>query len=255
MALQNSAVSHGADARVQEMAAKLRGASIPQNAILSIAHGVGQNTGGLDEDFLATQVLEIGDKHTQRVRGAKAERDAALADRADKVAGVEFNTRSAYFAALRSEAEYKLASGALETAKAFLNTAQIQFQAGDVPRSNVLRGQIELARAEQGLAAAESDRGTKFSSLKSLVGGGTAHPYGPSWFRRHCCLAPGFEGFRGEASPRHSQRRAHSRCAEGRSAKRAIPKPARPIHRRSPLHHRSVDWRQFFASGHYVSSI
>src|SRR5437762_1698061 len=82
-------------------------------------------------------------------RGAKAERDAAVADRADKVVDVEFNARNAYFAALRSDAEYKLASGALDNARAFLNTAHLRFEAGDIPRAEVLRSQVELSRAEQ----------------------------------------------------------------------------------------------------------
>jgi outer membrane protein TolC len=170
MALANNPAPRGADARVREAESKLRGASAPQNPILNIAHGAGKDTGGLDEDILATQVFELGDKWRHRVRGAKAERDAAIAERADKRTDLEFNVRSAYYAAARSDAEYKLAAAALETARAFLKAAETQFQAGDVPKSNVLRSQIELSRAEQGLASADTEMANRFASLKSLIG-------------------------------------------------------------------------------------
>src|SRR5438876_11524479 len=68
MAQNNNPARRAANARTQEAAAKLRGASAPPNPTISIAHGVGQNTGGLDEDYLVSQLLDIGAKRKQRIR-------------------------------------------------------------------------------------------------------------------------------------------------------------------------------------------
>src|ERR1051326_8272696 len=120
MAIANSAVTKGADARALAAAAKFRGSAVPLSPTVSIAHGAGRDTGGLDEDILVTQIFQIGPRFGQRLSEARAERDAALAERAAKAAELEFNVRSAYYAAARTESELTLATNALENARTFL---------------------------------------------------------------------------------------------------------------------------------------
>lgn len=170
LAQTHSPLSQGADARVVGADARLRGAGALPNPSLSLGTHVGKDTGGLDEDILLTQTVELGDKRRQRVRAARAERDAALAERTGTTSDLVFNTQSAYYEALRIDAERQQAMDALATAQAFVKTAETQFQAGDVARSNVVRSQIELARAEQALAAANTERANRYATLKSLTG-------------------------------------------------------------------------------------
>jgi len=119
---------------------------------------------------LLTQTYELGDKRRQRVRAARAERQAAVADRADIGTNVQLATETAYFEALRADAESQLAQASLDSAKAFQKAAELQFTAGDVARSNVVRSGIEVTRAEQALDAAQTDRENRYATLRSLVG-------------------------------------------------------------------------------------
>lgn len=160
----------GADARLAGAVAKAKGAGALASPTISLAQGFGKDTGGLDEDVLVTQTIEFGDKRTQRVRAANAEKDAAKSLRRDTLTDLSFTVESAYFDALRSEQDRRLASETLASAQRIERTAQTQFQAGDVPRSNVIRSGIEIARAEQALAAAQADRDNRYASLRSLTG-------------------------------------------------------------------------------------
>lgn len=165
-----SPLGRGAVARVTGANARLQGAGALQSPTLSLAHGAGQNTGGLDEDVLLTQIIELGDKRRQRVYSARAERDSALAERAGTQNDLAFGAQSAYFEALRADAERQLAADTLANTQAFAKAADTQFQAGDVPRSNVVRSRIELARAEQALNAADTERANRYAALRSLLG-------------------------------------------------------------------------------------
>ncbi len=162
-------LGRSANAKVAGANAKLDNAGSFANPTLSLAQPFGQNTGGLDEGVVITQTLELGDKMRQRVRASRGERDAALADRAGTLTDLTLTTQTAYYQALQTEAEYILAAKALANAQEFTKTAEIQFQAGDVARSNVVRSRIELTRAEQALLAIETERSNRYATLRSLL--------------------------------------------------------------------------------------
>src|SRR5581483_4428869 len=139
LALQHSPLAQGAEARARGAEAHLRGAGTLPNPALSLAQPFGKNTGGTDEDILLTQTVELGDKQRQRRRAARAEREAALAERAATTSDLVLTAQTAYYEALRADAERQLAEDALAAAQAFAQAAETQFQAGDVARSNALR--------------------------------------------------------------------------------------------------------------------
>jgi cobalt-zinc-cadmium efflux system outer membrane protein len=170
MAQARSPLTREAEARVSGATARLRGARALASPGLGVAHGWGRDTGGLDEDITLSQTIELGGKRGLRVQSAKAERDASASDRAATALDLVLSVRSAYYDALLSDEEYGLAADSLATARRFSEAAETQFQAGDVPRSNVLRTGIELTRAEQALAAAETERGNRYAALRSLLG-------------------------------------------------------------------------------------
>lgn len=170
LALSQGPVSREAAARGAAADAALSSSHALNNPSLSVAHGAGRNTGGLDEDILVTQTIELGGKRGARISQARAERDAAYADKAGTAADTSFAVKSAYYEALRTDDDYQLAMNALEVAQRFAGAAQTQYAAGDVPQSNVLRAEVEQSRAETDLASAETERRNQFATLRSLTG-------------------------------------------------------------------------------------
>lgn len=169
MAQSRSFTTQQYDARVVGAAARLTGAGRLLNPVLSIAGHVGQNTGGTDEDILLSESFELGDKRRQRVLAARAEREAVTLDRQAARNDLAFAVSSAYYEAQRSDAARQLALDALDNARKFAETAQLQFTAGDVARTQVVRSRIEQSRAEQALAAAQTERANRFATLRSLI--------------------------------------------------------------------------------------
>ena len=170
LALKTSQVAKAATAKLDAAGARVRGAKAFAAPIFTIAQPFGKNTGGLDEDLLITGTLELGDKRRQRIKSARSEFEALEFDRKQGSSDIAFATKSAYIESLRAEAERKLADETLKSAQEFVRVAELQFQAGDVARTNVIRGKIELNRAEQALKAAETDRDSRTAALKSLAG-------------------------------------------------------------------------------------
>ncbi|MBC8135297.1 MAG: TolC family protein [Fibrella sp.] len=160
-----------AQARLRGAAALASGAARQPNPNLALARPFGSsNTGGFGEDVIASQTLEPPDKIRYRTQAARATRDAATADRLGADVDIILSTKAAYFEALRADAEVEQASNLLAATRRFADAAQIQFDAGDAPRSNVVRSQIELSRAEQTLLAAQTDRDNRYATLRSLIG-------------------------------------------------------------------------------------
>jgi cobalt-zinc-cadmium efflux system outer membrane protein len=166
-------VSHVAaqfDARVASAAARASGARAIANPTASLGGHFGQNAGGTDEDVIVSQTIELGDKRRQRARAASAEQQAAAFDLAGAQNDLTYTVKAAYFEALRSDAGQQLARTALDNAAKVAQSAELQFTAGDVPRTQVTRSRIEQTRAAQALIAAETDRANRYATLRSLTG-------------------------------------------------------------------------------------
>ncbi len=159
-----------AQARIQAAQARLQAAGAFPGTTLTLARAFGShNTAGFDEDVILSQVIEFG-KSGSRVRGARADVAAAQFDRAGVGTDLEYALRAAYFDALRADVERNLANEALRSALTFQGAAQTQLTAGDVPRANVVRSNIEVSRARATLASAQSDRSVRYAALRSLLG-------------------------------------------------------------------------------------
>lgn len=165
-----SPLLRAAEANLRAAAAGIRSAAAQQNPVLRVAHGAGRDTGGLDEDILLAQTIELGQKRSAAVSAAVAERDVTLAEVAQTAEDLSFNIRSAYYEALRADAERQLAADDLLTVQAFAQAAQAQFQAGNVAQEQVVRSNVEVARAQQALDAAEVERANRYAQLRSIVG-------------------------------------------------------------------------------------
>jgi cobalt-zinc-cadmium efflux system outer membrane protein len=170
LAQSRSPLAHQAEARVAGAEAMLKAARSLQNPTISLAHGFGRDTGGLDEDILVTQTFEMGAKRGARVGEARAERDATLSERQVSTSDIVLSVKSAYYEALRSDQDYQLTMDTLSTTRKFADAAKTQYSAGDVAQSNVLRSETELARAQQDLTAAETERNNRYAVLRSIIG-------------------------------------------------------------------------------------
>ncbi len=168
-ARERSSTAQQFDARVAGASARLTGAGKLMNPVLNIGGHFGKNAGGTDEDYILSQSFELGDKRRQRVRAAGAERDTAAFDRAAAQNDLANSVKAAYFEAQRADAARQLTQAALENARKFAQSAEVQFTAGDVPRTQVTRSRIEQNRAEQALAVAETERANRFAALRSLA--------------------------------------------------------------------------------------
>ena len=170
-AKQFNPVPDAAQARLRGAAARLVGAARQPNPTLALAQPFGSsNTGGFGEDVIAAQTVELGGKVRYRTQSARSARDSARADRVGADVEIALGAKSAYYEALRADAEVAQAENLLVATRRFADAAQIQFDAGDVPRSAVVRSQIEVSRAEQTLLATQTDRDNRYAALRSLAG-------------------------------------------------------------------------------------
>ena len=159
-----------AQARIAAAGARLSAAGAFAGTTLTLARAFGsQNTAGFDEDVILSQIVELG-KRGARVRGARADLEAANFDRAGVGTDLEFAIRSAYYDALRTDVELNLAMQSLARAQKFEAAAQTGFTAGDVPRANVVRAQVETSRAGSDVRTAQSERRIRLAALRSLLG-------------------------------------------------------------------------------------
>ncbi len=143
-------------------------ASLP-SPTLSLAQHTGVKTGGLDEDILVTQDLPLGDKLRQQIYAARSNVAAAEYQWQLAKANLIYQVQQAYFTALQANSQFKLAQDNLKTVQKFQAAANTQFRAGTVPQSNVVRGEIAVAQAEQTLTNAEAARLNAMDSLTSLL--------------------------------------------------------------------------------------
>jgi cobalt-zinc-cadmium efflux system outer membrane protein len=150
--------------------AHLRGARSGPNPELTLQHGVGNNTGGLDEDVVVTQLFELGGKRRFRTLEAAGERQRAAAELDAARLELAYQVQLAYLAAQEGEALRDQAAQAVQLAEQFRNAVKTQFEAGEVPRTQVIRSEIEVAAREQVQDEAAAELETRLTALKSLVG-------------------------------------------------------------------------------------
>ena len=103
------------------------------------------------------QVLYAGGAVSSAIKAAKLTQDAAyysLRDAVDRVVG---QVRQQFAQVLVAEALVVVAQESVELAIQQLKDAQNRFEAGTVPRFNVLRAEVEAANVKPGLIRAKSD--------------------------------------------------------------------------------------------------
>ena len=168
--MASSPAVRAAELRLRGGEAHLRGARSGPNPELTLQHGVGRDTGGLDEDVVVTQLFELGGKRRFRTLTAEGERQRAAAELEVARLELAYQVRLAYLAALEGQALRDQAAQYVRLAERFREAAKAQFDAGEVPRTQVNRSEIEVAAREQVRDEAAAELETRLTALKSLVG-------------------------------------------------------------------------------------
>ena len=169
-ALASSPAVRAAELRLRGGEAHLRGARSAPNPELTLQHGVGNNTGGLDEDLVVSQLFELGGKRRFRTLAASGEQQRAAAELDAARLELAYQVRVAYLAAQEGQALRDQAAQFVRLAERFRDAAKAQFEAGEVPRTQVIRSEIEVAAREQVRDEATAELETRLTTLKSLVG-------------------------------------------------------------------------------------
>jgi cobalt-zinc-cadmium efflux system outer membrane protein len=156
-------------ARRQEEARAVAAGASP-SLVLNLGRAFGSGASGTDEDLFMSGRLELGRKRRLRVQGARHEVEAARAREVQAHAELTFQVRSAFASLQAAVAEERLAGEDLEVARTFLRLTEAQFQAGDVPQTNVLRAQVEVENAEQARVAAAVSAAGQRAVLNLLIG-------------------------------------------------------------------------------------
>jgi CzcA family heavy metal efflux pump len=100
-----------------------------------------------------------------------AEADVAAAGRAERI-----RTIGLYFAALKARAVAAARESALALARAQLDAANKRFHAGDAPYLDVLRAQVQVARAQADLALAKASDANASDALQRETGTASLPP-------------------------------------------------------------------------------
>lgn len=117
--------------------------------------------------FQATEFLS--GKRTFRSRAASAEAAAAEADLRAEMLALTFDVTTAYVEWQEAVKVQQLTEESVLLARRLHETAQKQFDAGDVPRAHVVRTRIELAHIEQELTTARMTTDVRRAALNTLL--------------------------------------------------------------------------------------
>jgi cobalt-zinc-cadmium efflux system outer membrane protein len=136
----------------------------------NVGHALGQGASGEDQDVIIGTHLELGGKRGRRVAAARRAVEAARAQEEQARVELSFQVRSAFVDLQAAAAEESLARENVDLARTFLRLAQAQFDAGEVPQTNVLRAQVEVENVEQALTAAVAVTTTRRAVLNTVIG-------------------------------------------------------------------------------------
>jgi len=172
-AREASPAIQAATAELEATRAGLRQAGlVPVNPVLAGELARHTEPGGaeLDRGVSLAQEVEVGGQRGLRVSTARhdvARAESALADRRRAVDG---EVRRAFAGLAAAGQRRALAVDQLGLAHRLLETARRRARAGDVGTLDMKLGEIEVARAAQALAAAESERVRAAARLGTAIG-------------------------------------------------------------------------------------
>lgn len=170
VAIQQAAVS------LPRIAATGAYQQIDENKIEKVAFAPGapalsfQNNQSWNANLTVTQPILAGGKLSSTRRAAGVTREAALAAYRSQVANTLLEVRIAYQDVLLAAEQIRVQEASIRLLDRELADTRRRFEAGTVPRFNVLRAEVELANARPPLIRARNQHRTALNNLANLLG-------------------------------------------------------------------------------------
>lgn len=153
-------------AQVAEAEATARSLGSPKNVELDVAPGVGFT----NSNFVLGQSFDLSGTRAARAQRARAEANVARAGLRKSVLMVGGEVLIAYASYIAAVANEANATTSVEVARATVAGVQKRIEIGEAPAVQLTRAEIELARAEQALVLARSERSAARAALNSFLG-------------------------------------------------------------------------------------
>jgi outer membrane protein TolC len=133
--------------------------------------------GGYGERYIGiSQTIPFPGKTYLRGRVAREESNQVSTDLDNLVLDVTFQVTESYYAVLLAEERLEYAAQNQEFAQDFLAMTELKFEAGDVPRVEVVRASVEAATAGNQLRRAENELRLAKARVNFLLGQPSSSP-------------------------------------------------------------------------------
>ncbi len=147
------------------------------NPDITFAPGITSISGSTDE-LLISQRLELNGTRAARTGVASAQLRATQAQTVVALRNLVFDTKSAYYELARAQERSAVARESLQFAEEFDRVARRQVELGARPGIEATQTGIEVVRARQQVAQAESQETAARAALNTLMGRDPAMPIG-----------------------------------------------------------------------------
>lgn len=114
--------------------------------------------------------LDLGPERLYRTRAARQGEAATQAARRDAMRQVVFNVRQGFYDLLLADAQRQIALEQRDIVRQLLGADSVRLRAGDIPERDLVRSELEFARAEAALTRADASVRAARLALQALMG-------------------------------------------------------------------------------------
>lgn len=114
--------------------------------------------------------IDLSPERLYRTRAAKQGEEATAFDHRDVVRQVLFGVRQAFYDLLLAEAQRQIALEQRDIFRQLLSADSVRLRAGDLPQRDLVKSELEFARAESNLTRAEAGARAARLGLQALIG-------------------------------------------------------------------------------------
>jgi len=177
LALERAPVLTAAEATIAGSQGRLRSTQEYPNPELSAAAGSGRalrgpENRGTEESLRLSQPLEWIPKRSSRIRAAKQAVVVSDLERKDAVLRVTAGVSTAFYALLGAQRELALVRRTLEAVEQLAEIARKRVVAGEAPKFERVRAEVELQRAIKEVERVRSRVAQERAGVEAEVGGG-----------------------------------------------------------------------------------
>lgn len=160
--------------RVEASEGKIKQAKLPPNPEINLlAEEIPTEEIGLNQSqnmVSLSQKLEIGGKRGLRTDVAKKENNILSFEIQTAIWNITAQTKKAFFDLLTAQDELNLAKKNVEIAMNSKNLTNKKFDAGDIPKLEVLKAEVELSNAKTNVVEAERNMLNATKRLQTVMG-------------------------------------------------------------------------------------